>query len=212
MNPTQSEIVRWNIGAMSGIEPDDLSYLALTGKVELPVRDQMAIWCQRQFPDLVVAREWNRHDLVLLADAMPRVVIEGKLWASFNVLDSKKLNSSHPRHGIRGAMERDIEKMLMTNEKYGSSGFVSILVMGIDVSATSSAQRHAVKYLNYWKKFSEGPETCRDRHARAVSDLASFCEKYGPTDSASLVQGDAYGARVNLSVVVTKVTGGIDAD
>ena len=46
----------------------ELAYLALTSKVELPIRDRLA-WClHTSLPNRVVAREWKRCDLAVLDD------------------------------------------------------------------------------------------------------------------------------------------------
>ena len=64
------------------------AWVAVTGKPELFVRDHLGADLSAHNPDLIVSREWNKHDLVLLdQDVNPLVVIEGKALYDFDLMD-----------------------------------------------------------------------------------------------------------------------------
>ncbi len=68
--------------------PNELAYLALTSKVELPLRDRLA-WSLHTslWPEYVVAREWRRTDLAVLhrdSPAAPVMLLEAKAMYSFD--------------------------------------------------------------------------------------------------------------------------------
>lgn len=204
-NFDHNDIADWTHRSVAQTSPDDLAFLALTGKAELQIRDFLALWCQRNLPEVTVAREWRRHDLALLGETDPVAVIEGKLWASFNVLNDKKLSSTHPTHGIRGAMEKDIVKLQDQAKKSSASGFISTLLMGIDIRPVVARDRRAVKYLGDWVKSAKRSESHDELHQTANDRLVLFSSSYGPTATSHLFSGEAYGAKVTMSVVVTQV-------
>ena len=201
---TAGEIASWTASAVAEVDADDLAYLALTGKAELQIRDYLAMWCRRSLDDLVAAREWKRHDFALLRGRTPVAIIEGKLWASFNVLNHKKLNSGHPSHGILGAMQKDMTKLVERSKTESMVGFVSTLLMGINVSDVHPDDQEIVKYLSDWKKSLKSGHNWLDQHSKAHQALMEFSSRFGETESAQLFRGTAYGAEVVMSVVVTR--------
>jgi len=202
---TSQSVSQWTCESVANRDTADLAYLTLSGKVELPIRDHLAAWCASNFPDVTAAREWRFHDLALLGDAGPEVIIEGKLWGSFNVLNDSKLMSRSEHHGIRGAMEKDIQKIVKTSRESACKGFISTLIMGIDVSAVSGRNQQAVKYLPYWLKVGHRAGTMMETQSAACCALSNFASNYGQTETAEVFSGAAYGAQVTLSVVVTQV-------
>jgi len=87
------------------------AWIAATGKPELSIRDEMGSDIAAHHPNLVVAREWRRHDLAVLGlHGGCLAVIEGTALYDFDLLrgpqsreyrqklskDSKKLRSTKP--------------------------------------------------------------------------------------------------------------------
>jgi hypothetical protein len=65
--------------AGSSFEANELAYLALTSKVELPIRDRVAWHLQLTLgDDYVVSREWRRADIAVLRQNVPLVQVEAK--------------------------------------------------------------------------------------------------------------------------------------
>jgi hypothetical protein len=69
-------------------EPNELAYLALTSKVELPIRDRLAFALHRRLDQRLVAREWKRVDLAILADdgSTPELLLEAKALYTFDLI------------------------------------------------------------------------------------------------------------------------------
>lgn len=68
-------------------EEDELSYLALTQKVELHFRDRLA-WDLHKLlapRGIIVAREWARADLAILVQDVPLALIELKALYAFDI-------------------------------------------------------------------------------------------------------------------------------
>lgn len=65
---------------------NELAYLALTSKVEAPIRDKLAFGLHEQIGDqYLVAREWDRVDLAVLSpDQTPLALLELKAMYSFD--------------------------------------------------------------------------------------------------------------------------------
>ncbi|KKB79714.1 hypothetical protein VW35_04140 [Devosia soli] len=82
----EDEIVRVLTGLTSSFEPNELAYLALTSKVEAPVRDRLAFTLHQSVgSDYLVAREWDRVDLAILSRSqVPVALLELKAMYSFD--------------------------------------------------------------------------------------------------------------------------------
>ncbi|MBN8856561.1 MAG: hypothetical protein BGO55_24080 [Sphingobacteriales bacterium 50-39] len=82
---------------------DELAYLALTSKVEFPIRDKLAYNLYKRFyeKDIIVSREWRRSDLVLLAGGEPAFICELKAAYTFDIFNY---------HDYLGLIEKDITK------------------------------------------------------------------------------------------------------
>lgn len=199
------DVGSWIRLSVQNIDKADLAYLTLSGKIELPMRDYLANWCRRNFANVTVAREWKRHDQVLLGPQGPDCILEGKLWANFNVLDERKLNSVNQSQGIRGAMEKDIAKIVNSRKQNECKGFISTLLMTVDVSQVTEAESRAIKYLPYWKRELKHSQSIMERHEAAVEKLLKFSESYGDSARQEIFLGQAYGAEVRLASVTTKV-------
>lgn len=87
-------------------QENELAYLALTTKIELPLRDRWAFSLYRELNgDYNVSREWKRTDLAILKGSMPQVLIELKAMYSFDAaLDTDGIG------GFTDAMTLDANK------------------------------------------------------------------------------------------------------
>lgn len=67
-------------------EPDELAFLAVTSKVEGPIRDRLAFALHKSFGrEYIVAREWDRVDLAVLSRGQdPMVLLELKAMYTFD--------------------------------------------------------------------------------------------------------------------------------
>ena len=72
---------------------DELAFLALTTKIELPLRDRWAYVLYRKLSrsNLIVSREWKRIDLAVLKDKIPLALIQLKAMYTFNAVYERGL-------------------------------------------------------------------------------------------------------------------------
>ena len=84
--PTIDTIARTLENVAESFAPNELAYLALTSKIEHPIRDRLA-WAMHTelWPEYLSAREWRRTDLAVLdRQASPVVLLEAKAMYSFD--------------------------------------------------------------------------------------------------------------------------------
>jgi hypothetical protein len=120
------------------------SYLMLTSKVELPIRDLIA-WRlhERLDPDYIVSREWKRCDLAILSkEGSPLLLIEFKACYHFDLYREKNFEN------YRGKLESDFAKSKKMIERLGNPRieFFNVLLVTKPKNAISEALRDVVKY------------------------------------------------------------------
>lgn len=76
-------------------QKDELAFLALTTKIELPLRDRWAylLYKKLKSENFIVSREWKRMDLAILKNEIPEALIQLKAMYTFNAaLDAENIN------------------------------------------------------------------------------------------------------------------------
>lgn len=136
------EIVVRSLGSLEKeFQPNELAYLALTTKIELPLRDRWAFSLYRELGDsLIVSREWKRTDLAILRGQSPQVLIELKAMYSFD--------AALDRGGISGytdAMSRDAKKARILAET--TTEIYTVLLATHPVGTVSTEMNGAIKYI-----------------------------------------------------------------
>ena len=120
-------------------EQDELAYLAVTSKAELPIRDRFAWRLQLALGETyVVSREWRRADIAVLRGGVPLVQVEAKALYAFDVLSDR-------------SRTRFIEKLAADGIKMAAlvpngTAFLLALITHIDGSIEPHLRRHVVKY------------------------------------------------------------------
>lgn len=61
----------------------------------------------------MIAREWHRHDLTVLENNKPKVIVEGKSWIHFDAASEAKLKNGN--FSIRTGMLNDLKKCIKHN-------------------------------------------------------------------------------------------------
>ena len=152
------------VEAIEEIDPDDLAYLFATGKSELEIRNQIALHMHRNVQaNQVVSREWNRHDLAVLENGRPRIVVEGKSWIHADAADPHKLTRGDK--SILKGLERDLEKLAETSKEYTDArSFITMVLFTIDLQGCSARQlkeahiKYAGTHLRGIKKHEDAEE------------------------------------------------------
>lgn len=70
---------------------DELAFLALTTKIELPLRDRWAYVLHKKLAkqSFIVSREWKRVDLAVLEESTPVALVELKAMYTFDAVSEK---------------------------------------------------------------------------------------------------------------------------
>ena len=187
--------------SVSKHDPNDLAYLGLTGKIELIIRDSLAIQLKNDFPSLTTAREWKRHDLAILKDSNLLVLIEGKQWLS-NEVDTAKLIRADPKHGIISAMNTDILKMVKTSDT--CQKFISTIFFAADIGSAEKTHMTSFKYRDLLTRM-DGSRNLENTHQIAIKKYVELAQNFGPNSREQLFDGEAYGCKIICDVVITEI-------
>ena len=193
------EVRRTLLGAVTAaagsFEPDELAYLAVTGKIELPFRDRLAWRLQRQpeHQDLVIAREWRRADLALLLGAELCALIEAKALYTFDVHSAANLKK------YLGYVRADLAKANALADR--TPAFALVLLTHVTGVIPVHLRAHVVKYSHGVAKL-QGRTEAREA---AVAILTRELSKVGGaagTEHRSFDAGRVFGLDVGLDAWV----------
>ena len=170
-------------------------WVTATGKPELFVRDHFGAIIAEKNPDLIVSREWNKHDLALLdMNADVQVLIEGKHLYDFD------LHSKSIRARYRDSLLQDLEKMKKGVE---SRNYVSLLMTSIRTPIPNSLARVTKYSPGINKALKKYGSDLMDKSVFEVRDfLAEFGEIMIETE---LVKGQSLGLEIHLWMWLVKV-------
>jgi hypothetical protein len=170
-------------------------WVTATGKPELFVRDHFGAIIADKNPDLIVSREWNKHDLALLdQNAEVQVLIEGKHLYDFD-LHSKSIRSRY-----RGSLLQDLEKM---KKGADSQNYVSLLMTSIRTPIPNSLARVT--------KYSPGVNKALKKHGpdlmeKSVFEARDFLAEFGEIKiETELAKGQSLGLDIHLWMWLVKV-------
>ena len=170
-------------------------WVTATGKPELFVRDHFGAIIAEKNPDLIVSREWNKHDLALLdANADVQVLIEGKHLYDFD------LHSKSIRARYRDSLLQDLEKMKKGVE---SRNYVSLLMTSIRTPIPNSLVR-VTKYSRGINKALK--KYGSDLMEKSVFEARDFLAEFGEIIiETELVKGQSLGLDIHLWMWLVKV-------
>ena len=170
-------------------------WVTATGKPELFVRDHFGAIIAERNPDLIVSREWNKHDLALLdVNADVQVLIEGKHLYDFD------LHSKSIRARYRDSLLQDLEKMKKGVE---SRNYVSLLMTSIRTPIPNSLVR-VTKYSRGINKALK--KYGSDLMEKSVFEARDFLTEFGEIMiETELVKGQSLGLDIHLWMWLVKV-------
>ena len=170
-------------------------WVTATGKPELFVRDHFGAIIAEKNPDLIVSREWNKHDLALLdMNADVQVLIEGKHLYDFD------LHSKSIRARYRDSLLQDLEKMKKGVE---SRNYVSLLMTSIRTPIPNSLVR-VTKYSRGINKALK--KYGSDLMEKSVFEVRDFLAEFGEIMiETELVKGQSLGLEIHLWIWLVKV-------
>ena len=195
MNDTKMIIDAIEIMKQGFSQDSTALWVTATGKPELFVRDHFGAIIAEKNPDLIVAREWNKHDLALLdVNADVQVLIEGKHLYDFD------LHSKSIRARYRDSHLQDLEKMKKGVE---SRNYVSLLMTSIRTPIPNSLVR-VTKYSRGINKALK--KYGSDLMEKSVFEARDFLAEFGEIMmETELVKGQSLGLEIHLWMWLVKV-------
>ena len=187
------ELVAKNVQALGeDFRPNELAYLALTSKVELPIRDRLAFRIRQQIrgtTELAVAREWmgtgtkrERFDLAVVTDGSEaRLLLEAKAMYSFDLF------TSYGRKRFVRYCSNDLRKLQEAGANSPTTPTLLTLVLATHPHHPEAIPLHwsgVVKYFNQVQRFPDRP----------VSDVTQeILQHFGPPNFPLIVSGEIHG-------------------
>jgi hypothetical protein len=202
---TAQELADLTQKSLLNFDPNSLAYLAVTGKIELPVRDALGALLTKDFPQMTAAREYQRRDLVLLKNGIPQLVVEGKLWISFEASVPTKLHHPNPKDGLVAAAQSDVEKMKNFRQGPDCAIFISTVLFAADIRRLDKRHLPAVKYPNWHRRGLAGSDNLEVMHGIGVRAFRDAVSSFGSCAESRLFDGQVFGMPVLADVVVCKV-------
>lgn len=124
-------------------EPNELAYLALTSKVELPLRDRLAFALYRRLDQHLVAREWKRVDLAVLANdgKTPEMLLEAKALYTFDLIGEDVWVDRYPKK-----VRQDVAAMRARSDLVDRTQLFALVLATHPISEAGPQLRAVAKY------------------------------------------------------------------
>jgi hypothetical protein len=175
--------------------PNELAFLALTSKVELPIRDRLAFALSRRLKDsFLVAREWRSVDLAVLSRDVPqspRMLLEVKSWYTFDLVGRSVVR-------VVQMARKDRAKLLgLPGLPSAAQLFVLVLathplsVIGPDLAQVA---KYSAGISAGITRFGSADEVGR----RGSDNLAPELSELGALHAGMLEAGEAYGVPIQI--------------
>jgi hypothetical protein len=185
-----TEIANATSHALRSFEDGELAYLALTSKIEHPIRDRMAFHLHTKFAEdhFLIAREWRRVDIAVISpQGNPACLVELKAMYTFDALER--------RPWFVAPVDSDLKKISQYNLP---STNIFAVILGTHVHGTVSPEfTEVVKYADLIERaYSKNSrsQSIRDLALEAVRNL--YADRIG--FQGHLPAGSAFGLEVTM--------------
>lgn len=172
---------------------DELAYLALTVKIEQPIRDRLAFLLHEQLaPDgVVVAREWKNIDIAILIDGKPRALIELKAAYTFDIIKG-------------GAAHECFDQIVSDVRKCFSRGYEGVEVFTLLLATHPHQLPHAsyecaVAYYPYVRGYIRRQPDASTAYELSDKQVRTILETHPARTKGRLFGGSAFGVEVSVS-------------
>ena len=198
--------------AVAEMDSQAMSFLFANGKVELVVRNLLArklAEIPEKLENQLVVREWKKHDLVILKDGEPELILEGKAWIHADATHPSKLDKG--RAEIKNAFEKDLQKIRETQKLHPQArGFISILFSSIDTSRCSDQMAQLVGYPALHKAGIKQAGSFEELHGLGRSYATRFLqerEEVGDIKREVIFTGNYLGMDLWVDIFVVEILG-----
>ncbi len=204
------EALKKSLSSLAGsFKKDELAYLALTSKIELPLRDRWAFSLyERLFPlDYIVAREWEPQIKTLPGKKRPRIdmAILNRKQQPIALVEIKAMYSFDAFGGLQKYLERiknDKKKLINVNgETKAASSLYVVLFATHPQCEIPEEYRREEKTIKYWENINKeierqgNVELLKKKVQKNISD---GLEDIIVNDKYELEAGSAFGVKTSV--------------
>jgi hypothetical protein len=207
IQPDLDELARMSEDALKLIHPNDLAFYFASGKSEGIIRDHIATFMHKNLslsgPEYVT-REWKRHDLAVIYEDQPLILIEGKSWIYHDTYRKGKLLTDK-KSILNGALQ-DAKKLIEAKKRYDLTEiYVSTILYGVDTSTNRERSKMGVTYHDSHAQGIKTAGNFNDLNALGRSHLTQLHQAFGTTKRFPLRTGTYHGMQVEADMFLTRI-------
>jgi hypothetical protein len=207
IRPDLDELARMSEDALKIIHPDDLAFYFASGKSEGIIRDHVAIFMHKNLsfsgPEYVT-REWKRHDLAVIYEDQPLILIEGKSWIYHDAYRKGKLLTD--KKSILNSALQDAKKLIEAKKRYDLTEiYISTILYGVDTSTYRERSKMGVTYHDSHNQGIKTAGNFNALNALGRSHLTQLHEAFGITKRFPLRIGTYHGMQVEADMFLTQI-------
>lgn len=171
---------------------DELAFLALTSKIEAPIRDKWAYLLYKKLAsdELTVAREWKRVDLAILQGGKPKALIELTAMYSFDALVPQNLKNYAEK------LARDAREAVQLSER--DTVIYTVLLATHPATTADREFEGIIKYRKDINKALQRFGGAAQVMENTLEEVKKKLKDMNVVTTGTLPGGMAYGIKVNI--------------
>ena len=193
--------------AFLALDPADLAFMFASGKSEGYLRDVLGAHLSKQFDHssfVHVTREWKKHDLAIMDERLPLLLIEGKSWISHDAYRKSKLLKD--KKSILAGALRDAEKLISTASRYPDVEiYLSTVIYGVDTGEIGNPRAFNVTYGDSHQQGIKSAGSFEDLVSIGRSHASELFQAFGPVRRIPLIAGRYMGMKVEADFYLAQV-------
>jgi hypothetical protein len=207
IRPDLDELARMSEDALKLIHPDDLAFYFASGKSEGVIRDHIATFMHKNLSlsgSEYVTREWKRHDLAVIYNDEPLILIEGKSWIYHDAYRKGKLLTD--KNSILNGALRDAKKLIEAKKRYDFTEiYISTILYGVDTSANRERSNMGITYYDSHAQGIKSAGNFNDLNGIGRSHLTRVHQAFGTTKRFPLRTGTYHSMQVEADMFLTRI-------
>lgn len=193
--------------AFMALDPADLAFMFASGKSEGYLRDVLGAHLSKQFDHssfVHVTREWKKHDLAIMDERLPLLLIEGKSWISHDAYRKSKLLKD--KKSILAGAVRDAEKLISTANRYPEVEiYLSTVIYGVDTGRIGNPKNFNVTYGDSHQQGIKSAGSFEDLVSIGRSHASELFQAFGSVRRIPLIAGRYMGMQVEADFYLVRV-------
>jgi hypothetical protein len=189
------------------LDPADLAFMFASGKSEGYLRDVLGAHLSKQFDHSSfahVTREWKKHDLAIMDEQRPLLLIEGKSWISHDAYRKSKLLTD--KKSILAGALKDAEKLIGTAAKFpGVEIYLSTVIFGIDTGRIGNPRDFNITYGDSHQQGIKSAGSFEELVSIGRSHASELFQALGPVRRIPLIVGRYSGMQVEADFYLVQI-------